>query len=168
MGFKAEYTKLLDSKEFKKWEKENKDSYLTSFSTMYDSFSNRTEFWTISFYNRKEDSMTNFTIKEKITLEKFDEIAKKPGTKVEELKINKVKIDFEQSLEKVKEIKKELYKSQMLTKAFVVLQVFESAQVWNISFLTGSFQLINFKIDAENGSLVSHEFMNFTDMGKVQ
>jgi len=167
MGFKAEYLRLIDSNEFKKWEKENKNCYLTSFSSMYDSFSNKIEFWTIGFYDSKKDGMISFLMQDKITLEKFDEIAKTPGTKVDELKIDKIKIDFEGALEKVKEIKKEFYKNRMLTKAFVVLQVFEGKQVWNISFLTGSFQLINFKINSENGDLVSHELMSFTDIGKI-
>ena len=80
----------------------------------------------------------------------------------------RIKFDFEQALEKVKEAKKEFYKNQMLTKAFIVIQVFEKNQVWNISFLTGSFQLVNFKIDVTTGKLVSHELMSFTDIGKMQ
>ncbi|MEM3126943.1 MAG: hypothetical protein QW331_02655 [Candidatus Woesearchaeota archaeon] len=162
MDFKQTYKRLLDSNEFKKWKKENKNSYLASFSTIFDSFSNKTEFWTIAFYDPKEDSMTNFVMKEEVSIEKFNEIAKKPNTKVTELKIEKVKIDFETAIEKIKETKKEYYKNQMLTKAFVVLQNIDEKFLWNISFLTGSFQLINFRIDATNNELISHEAMDFT------
>jgi len=105
------------------------------------------------YYDKKEDRITTFIANSEITKTDSDEIFKKPDAVIKELKVDKVKIDLGQALEKAKELLNKKYKNEGIVKYFVILQVLEK-ELYNMSHITNTMKLINLRIDAKNGKLL--------------
>lgn len=138
--------KIKRSKEFKDWYEKNKDSYLTSIF--------HSKYLQVDFYSPKKDKMTSFTIIDnKINLE-TSEIFRKEKTEIKELKLIEVKVD----LEKAKKIISKLLKEEA-TKEIIILQNLE-VPVWNITYITKSMNILNVKVNAISGEIVSKNIEN--------
>lgn len=141
--------KIKKSKEFRDWYEKNKDSYLASIF-----YSKNLQ---IDFYSPKKDNMTSFTIiNDKVNLE-TSEIFRKEKKEIKELKLNEIKID----LEKVKNIISKLLKEET-TKEIIILQNLE-VPIWNITYITKSMNILNVKINAISGEIVSKNIENILD-----
>ena len=124
----------------------DKDSYLASIFYSKD--------LQIDFYSPKQDKMTSFTIIDnKINLE-ISEIFRKEKTEIKELKLSEVKID----LEKAKEIVSSLLKEET-TKEIIILQNL-NVPIWNLTYITKSMNLLNVKVNAISGEIVSKNIEN--------
>ena len=79
---------------------------------------------------------------------------------IEELKLDKLKISLKDALSKIEK----KYPKDAPNKVIIILQ-FVKVPVWNISFLTSSFNLLNVNIDAEKGNIIKESikplFENF-------
>jgi len=138
--------KIKKSKEFKDWYEKNKDSYLASIFYSKDI--------QIDLYSPKKDNMTSFTIVNGNVNLETSEIFRKEKTEIKELKLNEIKID----LEKVKEIISKIVKEEA-TKEIIILQHLE-VPVWNITYVTKSMNIINVKVNAISGKIVSKHIEN--------
>lgn len=156
------YQQLTSSKELKNWKKNNPQTYLSHFYCQLDSSFKQKSAWEIGFYNKEHDKITIFIIGKKITIKPEEEVFKKQGT-VEELDLEKVKIDSQQALEIFQKTKQEHYSQEILLNGFLILQKFQNETLWNISFATKSLSILNIKIDAVDKKVISHQLVNFIE-----
>jgi dynactin complex subunit len=101
------------------------------------------EEWQLGFYNKKTDKVITYFVKE--TIEKSPPAEVMKENPVNELNISKVNISLKEALEFA-----ENETNSEINKKIVVLQNIDIGQVWNITFLTKDFKVVNFKIDSEN------------------
>ena len=135
---------LKESSKFKEWNIKNPSAYLCScFSADSD--------WQFCFYSSKKDKMTTFT-NNRIS-QSDSEIFRKEKTKINELKIEDIKIDLPQALKIFEGRKEEKYLKEKPSKKIVILQNLDSP-MWNITYLI-SLQILNMKIDAITGAIIS-------------
>ncbi len=111
---------------------------MCEFSKLYE------QDWKLDFYDEKTNTMTSYTVNDKITEEDVeDKVYKKESEIVNELKIDKINPNFNNILK----ICKEEIKNNFPDKIILILQS-NPTPIWNISFITKEFRLINIKIDA--------------------
>lgn len=156
MKVKENKNKLEKSKEYKEWKEKNPDSYFAHEFFMVEGNEINLE---IGYYNNKDSSMASFRIEPEIQLTICPEIFKKEDSKIEELEINKVKLDIDDALEKADKLQKEKYPSDSSIKKIAILQNIGKMQIWNITYITQNFKTLNIKIDAETGEILSDKLI---------
>lgn len=161
MDVKDIIKKLEDSSEFKKWKKDRKTSYLAHIFKMIDE-ANKDDFQ-VGFYNQGDTISTFIIGKGKINLVPDSEIFKKPGSKVMGLDLEGIKIGLSDAIAKARKFKEEKYGKEDAVKEFVILQNLDVGQVYNITFVTRSFNTLNIKIDSKSGKVVEHKLMSLMD-----
>ena len=142
---------LEESKEFKDWKKDNKDSYFVHIFVM-DSQSKQ-----IGYYNPKNNKITSFIIEKPIKIMPEEDPFKKEKTKIKQLDIEKVKLDYDKALETAKSFQKEKFSEHKPIKTIAILQNLLNKNLWNITFVTQSLNTLNIKIDAATKKIIEHK-----------
>lgn len=106
--------------------------------------------WQLDFYNKEDDTIDSYTIKDdKVeTLNLGSKPFRDKDQKIEELNLKNIKISCEVALKLAEKENKE-----GISKIIIILQKTKK-EIWNISFFTTSFNLINVKIDAKNKKIL--------------
>jgi len=152
MEIKDLLERLKNDKKFKDWKKKNEKSFLAHVFKCLDD-SNIDE-WQIGFYN-KDDTITTFTLTpSEITSGSSDEVFKRPDARILELDEGKIKIDITNALETAEKIQNTEYKQEIPFKIIAILQRLDIGQIYNITYVTQSFNILNFKIDSCTGKLL--------------
>ena len=142
-----EYNNLIISEEFKKWKSKNKDSYLSSCLIMQDQDNKGS--WNFGYYILKKNKITTFIMDNEIIINEDQKIFEQSKEKLKEVKIN----DVEFNLDNVNKFILKEFKDKKLIKTIIVLQYIE-ALLWNITLLGLDFNLINIKLDSKTGKLI--------------
>ena len=159
MKFKEALDRLVKTKEFKEWKKKNKDFFLTN-AFVKDSQMQ------IGYCRKKDNKIVSFIIGDE-KIERFeDEVFKRPDAKIIELTLDNVKIDVDKALKIAKDKKEEIYSNEDINKNIIILHNSEQGEIWNITLISKSFNMLNFKIDAKEGKLLSHEKRSLLQLGK--
>lgn len=159
--------KIEDSKEYSKWSKENRSAFLAHAFTMKEEAG--FESWQVGYFNPEHDKVTVFELDEKIQMMPESEVFKKEETLVKALDREKIKLDVEEALSAALSFGHEKYPQIRSGKQIIVLQNIEEGQVWNITFISPSMDVLNIKVSSDEGTIVSHnltrifEFKNFDD-----
>lgn len=158
--------KLEENSEFKEWRKQYPDAYLAHAFMMVDE--ENKNMWQIGYYHPDSDKVTTFIIeKEDIKISPEANIFKRPGTKVEKLILEKVKIGSFQAIETAQElISKEYPKTVPMKMFFIIQELPEQGTVYNITYLSRDFQAINIRISAETGEVLAHKAEKILDIKK--
>ena len=157
MDIKQAFEHLEGNKIFRNWRKSNKSDYFSyAFKILME---NRDDDWQIGFYNKKKDKITTFILENSgVSIRKDEEVFKKDETKVMEVELNNVKLNFYETMEKANSFKKEKYPKEASIKIIAILQNTEKfGTVWNITFITESFNILNIKIAASNGKILEEK-----------
>jgi len=88
---------------------------------------------------------------------------KNPKAKIKKLEISKVKVELDEALGAAKELQEKKYAQHKPFKQIVILQNIDEGQVWNITFITQTFNTLNIKISAETGKVVRDELISLVD-----
>lgn len=147
--------KTESSPEFAKWKKANPDAYLTSAFSMFSDENERG--WLISYYNGKKDMITTFSGEGSSEEEAF----KKEGG-IPELRLEDVKVSDEDALKAAKEVLAGDY-SEKAKSVVMVLQNLDGEALWNITFITGAFKVVNARVSASSGKIISHNASAISD-----
>lgn len=148
MSFKDNVDKIKNSDVFKNLKKK---LYLCSCFAIDDD-------WQYDFYDKKKKKITSFKIKDKVELlESESKVFQKEKVDIEKLNLDKVKVDLSEALLKIDKIKKKKAGSENINKKIIILQHIK-VPLWNISYLTTSFNILNVKVNANNGEIVSEKF----------
>lgn len=155
MQIKQLIKQLEQSKEFKDWWKENTHLFLTHAFIMHDDEGKGD--WQFGYYDEKEEKMTSFLADEEETkISPPTEVFKKPGTKINPLDVDKVKIDLKHALETAEKLREKEYLQEGKERTIAILQNLDVGQVWNITFLTKTHKTLNIKVDSETGKIKEH------------
>ncbi len=153
--------RLEESKEFKQWKKKNKNSFLAHVFKLLDE-ANQDD-WQIGFYN-KDDTITTFILTPAdIKKASTENIFKMPEAKIEPLDEKKIKIDITKALETAEKIQVAEYKQEVPFKIITILQKLDIGQVYNITYVTQSFKILNFKIDSSTGKVLKKTLENIME-----
>ncbi|MFH1073354.1 MAG: hypothetical protein V1743_08045, partial [Nanoarchaeota archaeon] len=144
--------KLEASQEFKSFLKQNPDYYLSSIFSFKDG---RNEGWKVGYYSPKKDKIVSFSLNP-VSHDAPEEVFKDEAI-VEKLNLEKVKIDIDNALKICDELHSRKYAMHTCTKRFVVLQNYKQT-MYNVTMITDTFNIINIKLDAEDGKVIS-EFL---------
>jgi len=152
---------LQESTQFKDWKKEHADSFLANaFILLDDAYQ---AVWQLSYYNQN-NTLTPFLVKDEgIEISDESEIFKKDETKVLELDISKIGLEYDQALDLAKECKDKKYKVEDISKTIIILQHLDIGQVYNFTFLTKTLKTINIKIDSNTGEILHEEVRSLMD-----
>ena len=150
--------RVESSKEFKTWKK-------TDYYLAYMFASNR-ENWQVGYYNKNNENMTSFQVSEVISKLPESEVFKEKKI-VRKLELEKVKVDFEEAVNKCTEEHKRLHQMGLISKQIIILQHLKQGQVWNITFLTTTMNTTNIKLDSSTGKIISKETFSLGDLLKV-
>lgn len=166
MELKQALGKLKQSKQFKDLSNKNKGINFSYALIMLEN--DKSGPWQLGFYNKSTDKMITFTVdKDEIKVEKEEEIFKKPGMEVKPLEIEKAKISYNEILKKAEDFQKKNYPKELVSKTIVILQNLEEyGNIWNITFVTHSFNTLNMKVNPENGEIVHHSLNSLMDIAK--
>jgi len=149
--------KVTSSDVFKKWKKE--DNYLASFFFMNE--------WSVDFYSPKTKKITSFLVKESgIEKNKEEKAFQKEEKNVEELKLDEIKISLDEAKKIINKIKKEKAPQEDLTKEIIILQK-KKTPIWNMTYITSSFNVLNIKINAINKEVLETKFEPIFSMKKT-
>lgn len=139
--------KIKGSKAFKEWN--HPEAYLCSIFML----DKQVQF---DFYSKKTKLVTSFKIENDkiVTVGKDERVFQKESRDLEELDINKIKINFQKAKEISDNVKKEKYPQENVTKEIYILQKIDNKSIWNITKITSSFNIINIKLDANTGKII--------------
>lgn len=153
--------RLEANKEFREWQKKNKASFLAHVFKMIDD-ANVSD-WQVGYYN-KDDTITTFIITpQDIKMAETENIFKKPDAKILKLDKEKIKIDITEALQTAEKTQVKEYKSESPYKIITILQKLDLGQVYNITYVTQSFKVLNFKIDSSSGKVLKKTFQSIMD-----
>ncbi|MBI2499741.1 hypothetical protein HYV88_05855 [Candidatus Woesearchaeota archaeon] len=150
MNLKGDLKLIENSEVFKKWNKD--DSYLVSCFFMDNN-------WQFDFYSKKTKKISSFGI-EGVNIKMIDEdsaVFQKEQKDLEELDLTKIKTKIEEAIKIVDKIKKEVVPLEAISKKIIILQKI-NVPLWNISYITSAFNLLNVKINAINSKIIEKNF----------
>lgn len=120
--------------------------------------------WELGYYSKKTDRIVVFETSPKIKKRPEEEAFKRKGS-INRLDLNKVRISASQALKKCNELVSKKYSGQSITKKIIILQNIKS-EVYNITLVSRGFNIINTRIDAENGKVTKHNMQSILSLGK--
>ena len=155
MELKLALRKLEESPDFKKWRRENKNTY---FSYAFKIPQEMPDEWQLGFYNRKRDKITTFIIKgDNVNIRLEEDVFKKEETKVNEIQLDKVKLALDNALAKANEFQEKNFPKDKSIKTIAILQNIPNlGNIWNITYVTETFNILNMKMDASSGKVIKH------------
>lgn len=155
-SLKASIKKFEESNEFKKFKEKHKNYFLTSAFLNLES-EDDLEFtpWELNYFSKADNKAHSFLVSENIMIREPDKMFS-VGQEVKELNINKVKINLDQALTKIKEILNEKYKNETPSRIIIILQKLNENIVWNFTYITKTLKVINIKLDAISREII-HE-----------
>lgn len=156
MKVKDALKRLEKDKIFKDWKKKNVDFFLANAFIMIEG-SDKIDKIQIGYCNKKEDKITSFIVNENNINQFSDNIFKKPDAHVIKINIKNVNIDVENALERANKLQKKYYPVTVSTKKILLLQNKREREIWNITFITNSLEILHFNIDSKSGELLMHE-----------
>jgi len=161
---------LEESKTFLDWKKEHSKAYLSHFFVQVSSNLELKSSWEIGYYNPEDEKVSTFSLDDdkKFLLKDSDDVFKKDESKVEELKLDDIKVQFEEATDKLKELVPKEFPGVMsiLGDGFVILQVIKGQKMWNLTLVTQKLTMVNLKIDTEKGKLIKKDEINFLHPGE--
>lgn len=146
---------LEESTAFKQFKKDNPNYYFVHAFWMVPG-----EQWKLGYYEKDKDRIVVFDVGEEIFVNPEEEVYKEES-QIIELKLEEVRVRRDEAIDKTKEL---LPSSESITQTIAILQHLERP-VWNITLVTGTFNVLNVKVDAQTGTLLSRNAFNVLSTG---
>lgn len=142
-------SKIESSDVFKNWN--NKDYYLVSFFCLDD-------VWSVGYYSKKSKKIISFVLNGVVERNDEEQVFQDEKNDLEELELDEVKVSFEDALMVVNEVKDRECMAEEINNKIIVLQK-KVVPIWNITYITSAFNVLNIKINACNKELLEKSFM---------
>lgn len=155
-NFKEIQKEIEETSIFQKWKKEHSEAYLVHFFLMDEKEVQ------VGYYSEKTDAMTTFVISAEITKTEDKEIFRQEK-KIPALDINAVKITVQEAVQKIDAVQKQKYPIDTVAKKIIVLQTINNIPMYNITFITATFKMINFRLDAATGDVLEEKVQPIMD-----
>ncbi len=155
MKIKEIVAQVEQSEEFKDWREQNKEIYLANLFMMFEQ-----EYtpWQVSYYNKKDDTMTSFTIEKSITMNPGAEVMKSQQ-QITPLELDSITTSPEEALTIAEGVLKEKYSKNIISKKILVLQQSE-VPFWNVTFICSTFNVVNVRMDASTKKIIKDSETN--------
>jgi hypothetical protein len=126
--------------------------------------------WQVGFYDREQDRIIVAEVNgEAVALHPPEEVYKEPGRTILPLKEEDVTVPVADAVATMDARMREAYTGELSNKDIILLQNLpEWGAIWNITALTTAFHVINFKIDAKTGKILSESRESLTTIGKKE
>lgn len=160
-----EHERLLGSKEFKGFHQGHPDAYLAHAFIMSDN--DQWSEWQFGYYLKDKDEVVSFIMEDRISATSPQEIFKKDKRSLGMLELEKVNHSLDEATEKGKALVKEKYPGEVLSKIIVIIQVVEQGQVFNLTFISMSFNIINVRLSTTDLELKHLEKRSLMELGKT-
>ena len=149
------YKKVLQSKEFNDYSKQSPKSYLVHFLNM----SEKPDTWFVGYFEPQKESMTSFVVdNDSIALQKEGEVFRETKEKISQLSLDDVKKDFEEAKMSAEKFRLQKYPKELPLQTIYVLQNLKDfGQVWNVTVFSRTFKTVNMKFDAKTGEIKKHD-----------
>ena len=166
MDFKQALKNLGNNSKFKSWKKQNKDSYFSYAFKIPQEM--KADEWQLGFYNKKKDKIATFVVKgSNIEIKPEEDVFKKEGMKVNEVQLSKVKLTFDNALSKASEFQEKNFPKDKSVKTIAIMQNLpEIGNIWNITYVTETFNTLNMKIDASTGKVLENNLSSIFSFRK--
>ncbi|RMF06539.1 hypothetical protein D6764_02020 [Candidatus Woesearchaeota archaeon] len=154
-GVQELHEKLRGSSIFKEWKDKNKNAFLAN---VFSSFEKEDDYDIhFGFYTESDDLLTPFVIdgKGNVTQSKADKVFRHPESIIEEVEIDRVKIEPHEALKSARNDVKSKKPTFNETKAIGILQKKNNTHQWNITLVGQNMDIFNIKINAEDGKIIS-------------
>lgn len=153
---------IEDSKAFKKFKEKHPEAYLVHHFSMrkgglYDG--------QVGYFDQSTKEITTFS-KEPVKNLGSDK-SFNPEEEIKPLNMKEVNVSFEEALKTAQGVMSEHYSAQNVTQEICILQHLDT-QLWNMTMVTNAFNMINIRIDAANGKVISHEQRSIMDLGQKE
>ncbi len=146
-----DYQELIKTEAYSDYIKNNQDAFL------FACFLTNSE-WQFDFFSNNK-----VTIFKSGKLEKTDDIINTTG-EIKKLDINKIKIKVEEAIEIARKALKA--HNDETDKRIILLQNINSKAVWNLTLLTKHMNIMNIKVDSENGKIIGKSFQSIFKLKK--
>jgi len=146
-------TNVEKTKTYKDFMQDHPDYYLVHVFFMTDADPQ------VGYFNPKTEQIVTFDISRDVRMNAPSDVFKQENS-IEELKVEDIKLDRTDAMDKMTEVRNEHYPREMLSKEVMILQVLDKVPVYNITYFTKTFKTLNVKIDASSGNVVSHDLAN--------
>lgn len=164
MALKDSVKKVESSKVFKDFIKANPDYFLAHcFAMLTENEKEKDIKWELGYYSEKTDKVVVFET-EPINMRPEEDAFKKDGT-IRKLDIKKVKINITKALKICDELVDKKYPNRSITKKIIILQNLEK-EIYNITLVTLSFDILNIRLDAATGEILSDNIQSIMGLGK--
>ena len=153
---------------FQDWQKQHGKSFLTHFFSPISSKGELKSNWEIGFYNQPSQKITIFVqlAQNGFEIKPEDDVFKKPTDKVEQLKMDNVKISFEEAWKIFQEKAATEFPKEVMGDGFIIIQTLNKKTLWNFTFITKSIKFANLKINTIDGKVEDHQVVELVDKGK--
>ena len=162
MTIKEIFLKFQGNPDFREWEKKNSNAYLVHFFFMDEPGAA----WQMGHYDDDTKAMTSFTLeKDSVKIQEEKDVFQKEPEKIRPIIIDDVKRDFEEIKKAALAFQKTDYPGELPLKAMYVLQNLKDyGQIWNVTIFTRTFKTLNMKFDSSSGELLEHNLAKLFDM----
>jgi hypothetical protein len=165
MTLKDNVKKVESSKIFKDFIKANPDYFLAHcFAMLVEGEKEKDIKWELGYYSEKTDKVVVFETTPNINMRPEEDAFKKDGT-IKKLDIKKVKINVSKALKSCEELTTKKYPNRNITKKIIILQNLEK-EIFNITLVTLSFDILNIRIDAATGEVLSDNIQSIMGLGR--
>jgi len=147
---------VVNSDTFKNWDKD--DNYLVNCFFV-------SGIWTVGFYSKKSGKITSFVVGDSVEIQGEEEVFQDEKSDLDELEVDNVKIPLEDVIEKVNEIKNKKAEAESVTSRIIILHQKENP-IWNITYTTSGFNILNVKIDACTGEILKESLTGIMSLKK--
>ena len=166
MDLKPALKKIEEKLLFREWKQKNKNTYLSyAFKIPQEMDVNE---WQLGFYDKKKDKITTFVIiGDDVKIRPEEEVFKKEDMEVNEIRLDKVKMTFDNAISTANEFQQKNFPKDKSIKTIAILQNLPNlGNVWNLTYVTETFNTLNMKIDASSGKVLEHNLSSVLSFRK--
>lgn len=165
MVFQNSIANLESSPEFNKFKQEHPSAVLAHIFQLLDD-ANKDEIQ-IGCYESESGTMFTFYISKntkEIKIGQTNELLKDPEKQINTLNLSNVKIESEEALNSANTVWKTEYPKESLLKEFFIIQNIDGEEVYNVTLFMQSFKVLNVKVSAKDGKVLSKSFESLMEM----
>jgi hypothetical protein len=156
---------IEDSDEFKDFIRKNPHYYLVHVFRIIDN--DVSSNWQIGYYSKDTDKIVVFEYNNDLVMMHHPEDALKKEEYISKLEFRDFKISEDDASRICEDILNEKYPKELSNKKIFLLQNLpEYGNVWNVTIVTLAFSIINVKIEADSGMVLKHSKENLMEWNR--
>jgi hypothetical protein len=164
MEIKKSLNIVEHSDKYSDWKEKNKNTFLAHVFAMFDA--KNENILQFGYYNSDNDKITTFIVEgEMVSMSAESEIFKRDDHVMKELEMEKVKLTLDQAKDIMKEFQENKYPREKPNNSFMILQHLEHGNVYNFTYVTAAFNMLNAKIDSSTGEILDSQLNSLMDIG---